>query len=386
MTSRERIMAAVDHREPDRVPVDFGGTNCSTIHRTAHANLMRLMGYQEFREEVYDAIQQVVRPDPRLLREFGNDCYLLLPRAAGEWAAAAAAEGEDRFLRDEWGVEYRMPPEGFYFDIHRSPLAEASLEDLARYRWPDATDSARVEGLAEEARTVSRRTDYALIMSDGIWGMMQHSALLLGFRRLYEDLASDHRFITALMERLLEYEYGYWEAVLGQVEGFVQIVHISDDLGGQHGPNIHPETYRKLIKPFHRKLIEHIKGLADVRVLFHSCGSVYRFIPDFIDIGVDILNPVQISAAEMNPRVLKREFGRDITFWGGGIDTQRVLPLGTPQEVREEVKKRLEEFSPGGGFVFATVHNIQPNVPAENIRAMFETVAAYGGYAAGGGP
>jgi len=360
--------------------LDFGGTNCSTIHRTAHKNLMNLLGFNEFEEEVYDIVQQVVRPDVRLLEMFGSDTYLLLPNFGSSFELQITQDKQYSYFTDEWGARYRMPHKGFFYDFFKNPLAEASHNDLKKYKFPDPYDKGRVRNLNSAARKAFEQSDYAIIMSDGIWGMMQHSALLLGFQRFYEAIAGDIKFILTLMDRLLEYEYGYWDAVMREVKNYIQIVHISDDLGGQHGPNINPEAYRKFIKPYHKKLINYIKKLADIKILFHSCGSVYEFIPDFIEIGVDILNPVQVSAANMNSEKLKKEFGNDITFWGGGVDTQHVLPLGTPEEVREEVRRRILDFAAGGGFVFAAVHNIQANVPAVNLKAMFDTLNEFGKY------
>lgn len=380
MTSRERVLTAIAHKEPDRIPVDFGGTNCSTIHSIAHRNLMELMGFKHFEEEMYDIIQQVVRPDQRLLKIFGADTYLILPGFSDDFSLEITSDRSYSYLTDEWGAKYRKPHKGFFYDFYSNPLAETTQEQFKKFKFPDPRNKGRTKNLNKQAKNIFENTEYALIMSDGIWGMLQHSALLLGFYRLYETLASDQILITSILDRLLEYEMGYWESVFNEVRGYIQIVHISDDLGGQFGPNINPLTYRKIIKPYHKRLIDFIRKKADVKILFHSCGSIYEFIPDFIDMGIDILNPVQVSAANMDSAKLKKEFGRDITFWGGGIDTQKVLPFGTPEEVREEVKKRIADFAPGGGFVFTTVHNIQANIPAINIRTMFETAMESGNY------
>lgn len=380
MNSRERVMTTISHKEPDRVPIDFGGTNCSTIHRSTHKGLLGLIGFDENQEEVYDIIQQVVRPDPRLLNMFGNDTYLILPGFSDDFKLEITKDDNYSYLTDEWGAKYRMPHNGYFYDFYLNPLVEATLDDIKRYKFPDPGNRGRVKELKRQAKDIFDHTDYALIMSDGIWGMLQHSAVLLGFQRLYEAIASEKDIIAILMDRLLEYECIYWDRVFSQVKDYIQIIHISDDLGGQYGPNIDPESYRKIIKPYHKKLIDHIKKISDAKILFHSCGSIYDFIPDFIEIGIDILNPVQVSAAHMDSSNLKKEFGKDIVFWGGGIDTQRVLPLGTPDEVREEVKRRIDDLAPRGGFVFTTVHNIQANVPAINVKTMFETVLEYGNY------
>ncbi|MCL5071402.1 MAG: hypothetical protein M1308_10980, partial [Actinobacteria bacterium] len=315
MTSRERVLTSIAHKEPDRIPVDFGGTNCSTIHSIAHRNLMELMGFKHFEEEMYDIIQQVVRPDQRLLKIFGADTHLILPGFSDDFNLEITSDGNYSYLTDEWGTKYRKPHKGFFYDFYSNPLAETTREQFKKFKFPDPRNKGRTKNLHQQAKKVFENTEYALIMSDGIWGMLQHSALLLGFHRLYEALASDLKLITSILDRLLEYEMGYWESVFNEVKGYIQIVHISDDLGGQFGPNINPLVYRKIIKPYHKKLISFIRKKADVKILFHSCGSIYEFIPDFIDMGIDILNPVQVSAANMDSAKLKKEFGRDITFW-----------------------------------------------------------------------
>jgi uroporphyrinogen decarboxylase len=194
------------------------------------------------------------------------------------------------------------------------------------------------------------------------------------------DLAGDPAFATALLAKLVEAHIRRLEQILPAVEGYVQVIQVGDDLGMQDGPQLSPRLYRQVVKPWHKKLYQYIKEHTSARLFLHACGSVYAFIPDFIEMGVDILNPVQVSARDMDTKRLKQAFGKDITFWGGGCDTQKVLPFGTPAEVREEVKRRIDDLAPGGGFVFNQVHNIQAGVPPENIMAMYEAVHDFGGY------
>jgi uroporphyrinogen decarboxylase len=217
-------------------------------------------------------------------------------------------------------------------------------------------------------------------MSDGTWGIMQHTAILLGFERYYDCFSTDLSFLLNVMEKVLEFEFAYMDTVLPEVKDYVQIVSTSDDLGTQSGPMINPEIYREWIKPLHKSLIEHIKRRCDAKIFFHSCGAISQFIPDLIEIGVDILNPVQVSANKMDSKKLKSEYGKDITFWGGGCDTQGVLPRGTPKDVRTEVLNRITDFAPGGGFVFCPVHNIQPEVPPANLVSMYDTLLDHGHY------
>ncbi|RPI49428.1 MAG: hypothetical protein EHM56_12385 [Chloroflexi bacterium] len=201
---------------------------------------------------------------------------------------------------------------------------------------------------------------------------------LRGYEPFYIDLAANPDFITTLLDRLVDYKCAYWERALAEVGDMVDAVVEADDLAGQHGMLLSPRTYRRLIKPRHARLFSFIKAQAPVKLFFHSCGAVRPIIHDLIEAGIDILNPVQVSAAGMDPRELKREFGRDLVFWGGGVDTQQVLGTGSPQQVRDDVRRNVEALAPGGGFVFAAVHDIQANVPPENIVAMWEAWREFG--------
>jgi len=201
-------------------------------------------------------------------------------------------------------------------------------------------------------------------------GLTEGLFKMRGFEDGYMDLAAEPQRARRVMGRILEIKMAYWERMLLQLGGAVDIVGEADDLGGQARLLFSPATYRSLVKPLHRELFDFLHARTDAKVFFHTCGAVRELIPDLIEIGVDILNPVQVSAAGMETSALKRDFGRDIVFWGGGVDTQRVLGSGTPDQVRAEVRRRIDDLAPGGGFVFATVHNIQPDVPPENILAM----------------
>ncbi len=380
LTSRQRVLKAINHEEPDRIPIDIGGTLITTIHKTAHRNLMDYLGFPNSGEDLYDIIQQAVRPDPRILDRFGNDCYCILPGFSNDWSLEITSDPQGSYFTDEWGVIYKKPYGGFYFDVYKSPLSNATAADLKCFSFPNGRDHGRVKDLRSRTRKIFNETEYALIMSDGTWGIMQHTAILLGFERYYDCFSTDLSFLLNVMEKVLEFEFAYMDTVLPEVKDYVQIVSTSDDLGTQSGPMINPEIYREWIKPLHKSLIEHIKRRCDAKIFFHSCGAISQFIPDLIEIGVDILNPVQVSANKMDSKKLKSEYGKDITFWGGGCDTQGVLPRGTPKDVRTEVLNRITDFAPGGGFVFCPVHNIQPEVPPANLVSMYDTLLDHGHY------
>jgi len=295
-------------------------------------------------------------------------------------------DGAQVVLDSAGNVLLKMPKNGYYFDPIYSPLAEAtSIDDIDRhieaiesYDRPSYLDKS-YEELAQEAKELRDSTDYLLVGSFG-GHIFQAAQALRGWQTFLVDLLANEKFAEALMDKLVEVNMRRFEHYANTIGKYVQVVHVEDDLGMQDRPLLSPELYRKRVKPYHKKLYGFIKSQCDAFLLLHTDGAVSEFISDFIEMGVDALNPVQVSAKGMDTRRLKREFGRDISFWGGGCDTQKVLPFGTPEEIREEVRRRIDDLAPGGGFVFTHVHNIQANVPPENIATMYETVSEYGSY------
>ena len=278
-------------------------------------------------------------------------------------------------FRDEWGVGRRMPLDGgLYFDSYGAPLSgDVDLATIDRYPWPDAGDPGRYAGLADAARRIAEEEGRAVLLGSICGGLTEGLFKMRGFDDGYMDLAAEPDRARRVMERILEIKLAWWDRALREVGDLVDVVAEADDLGGQDRPLFSPATYRALVKPLQRELFAFIRARTRAPVFFHSCGAIRELVPDLIEIGVDILNPVQVSAAGMDSAALKREFGRDLVFWGGGVDTQRVLGAGTPDEVRAEVRRRIADLRDGGGFVFASVHNVQPNVPPANLVAMWET-------------
>jgi uroporphyrinogen decarboxylase len=380
MTSRERAIAALNHLEADRVPIDLGSMNATTIHAVAHRRLLEALGLEKPASDEWISFHyQIVKPTEALRRRFGVDFYGLTPNPPANFRSVV--NPEDNSILDEWGIKYQKPPDSHYFDMVGHPLAEASLDDLLRYHWPDPRDPARFAGLADQARDLHENSNYALVVNGAMGsGIVQMCSWLCGLENNFANMVLDPTFVTALVDRLVDFHIAFWDAMLDAVGPYVQVVVTSDDLGTQNGPLINPATYRRLFKEAHRRLFSFIKSKADVKIMFHSCGSVYQFIPDLIEVGVDALNPVQYQTRDMDTAKLKREFGDHLAFWGGGCETQRILPTGTPQEVREEVRRRMADLKPGGGFVFCQVHNIQVDVPPENIVALFEAAKEFGRY------
>ena len=395
MNSRDRILTALEHKEPDRIPVDLGATESSGITGVAYNRLKKHLGLSG-RTRIYDISQMVCKVEEPVLRTVGSDAVPLLiePRDWKPWVLqdGSPAEiparanlhrlgtGEVVRLSEEGRVVARSTPSGHYLDSVSPPLADArSTSDIDKYRyfknfdWPDYIDET-YEELRSKAAKLYRETDFLIV--GNLWvHIFAAGQSLRGFEDFMMDLAADQKLAHCLMENLMSV---YMDRVSDYTEAvgkYVQVIEVNDDLGTQLGPQLDPDLYRKMIKPYHKRLWRYIKEKTGCYLLLHSCGSVYDFIPDFIEMGIDALNPVQVSARNMDTARLKTEFGSEISFWGGGCDTQRILPFGTPDEVGEEVKRRVNDLSPGGGFVFTQVHNIQPDVPPENIMAMYDTLS-----------
>jgi uroporphyrinogen decarboxylase len=379
--SRTRLRTALAHREPDRVPRDLGAVRMTGIHARAYPGLRRALGLPPVDVRVGDIAQQLAVVDDDVLDRLGIDVRGVEPRGPGTWRRELVERDGELAYVDEWGVRRRMPVGGLYFDPASAPLAgEIDAGHLARFSWPDGGDPARRAGVAEAARRIAAEEGRGVFVGSVCAGLTEMLFRLRGFEDGYMDLAADHALARALMERVLEVKLAWWGGVLAELGDAVDVVGEADDLGGQATPLFDPRTYRAVVKPLHAELFAFIRARTSARILFHSCGAIRDLLPDLVEIGVDVLNPVQVSATGMDTAALKRDFGRDLVFWGGGVDTQRVLGGGTPDEVRAEVARRVADLAPGGGFVFASVHNIQANVPAENLGAMWETVEERGRY------
>ncbi len=370
--SRARIRAALDHREPDRIPFDLGGSRMTGIHVRAYARLRAALGLPPFDVRVGDLTQQLAEVDPDVLDLLGCDVRLVGPRSATGYRRDVVDAGGYLSFRDEWGVGRRMPSvDGLYYDSFGEPLGgEVDTATIDAFPWPDASDPARYTGMVDAARQIAEVEGRAVFAGSICGGLSEGLFKMRGFEDGYMDLAAEPERARRVMEKILEIKLAYWDRALRELGDLVDIVGEADDLGGQDRPLFSPATYRTLVKPLQRELFAFIRARTSARIFLHSCGAIRDLIPDLIEIGVDVLNPVQVSATGMDSADLKREFGRDLVFWGGGVDTQRVLGAGTPDEVRAEVLRRVRDLRDGGGFVFAAVHNIQPNVPAENILAM----------------
>jgi uroporphyrinogen decarboxylase len=379
MTSAERIRAAINHQEPDRVPFDLGATFSSGIHITAYQALREHLGLPSGSGGFFCIDEQISEIQEDLKVRLKVDTESVMPGGPSNWALSIEEHGDHSYFTNEWQIGLKMPRSGFYFDMVAFPLEHATLADLEDFAWPDPSDPARYTGL-EERVAQAAATGRAVVMNSICAGTMEMAAWMTGYERLFSSMLLEPDFAGALLDKVLEIKLAYWERVLDRVGDQIDIVCDSDDLGEQQRPLISPRLYRKMLKARHKALYDFIHARTNAKIYLHSCGAIRPLIPDLIEIGVDILNPVQVNAPGMDPLGLKRDFGREIVFWGGAIDPQGIFGRGTPEQVRDAVRRNVETLMTGGGFVCATVHNIQPNVPPENVMAMWKALQEYGVY------
>ena len=385
MNSRERVLTALNHKEPDRVPFDMGGTVLTGINVKAYRSLRDYLGLPRVEPTIVDVVQQLARVDEDVVDRLGVDVENVSPRSSASFQIEIKdmEGGKYAYFYDEYGIGWRMPKVGgLYYDMFDHPLSgDIDKWDVDRYVLPDPTNPARFAGVREAAKRVLEEEQRALIVGNISAGIFEMYLWTRGFQHGYSDLIGNPALSQKILRGFTDMQLAYWEKMFDTLGDLIDVVQLADDFAGQHDMLISPSSYRKYLKPLHREMFDFIHSRSSAKIFLHSCGSIRKVIPDLIEIGLDIINPVQVSAAGMDSAELKREYGRDLTFWGGGVDTQRAFDENhTPEEVREDVKRRVADLMPGGGFVFATVHNILSNVPPENIMAMWETLQEYGAY------
>jgi hypothetical protein len=415
MTSRERVRAALHHQQPDRVPLDLGSTPVTGIHVTTYARLREALGFPKTRVKVGEPFQMLADVEPEVADRLGVDtaavqlASTLFGFANTNWKPLDFFDGTPMLVSEhfnhtvdangDWLMHpqgdrsaapcARMPKGECFFDaiVRQAPDAEAHLDprEFAEQQISRYTDE-QLSFLQKQADDLFRNTDKSLV---GCWwqGGIGDIALVPGLsvkapkgirdpQRWYEMLAERPDYIREIFALQTEVAFEnlrlYRQAVGDRID---VIVMSGTDFGSQRGPLISPRMYRELWKPFHKQLNDWVHANTPWKTFYHTCGSITAFLDDFIDAGVDIVNPVQCSAEGMDAVGLKQKYGRRLVFWGGGVNTQRTLPFGIPDEVRAEVAERIRIFNQGGGFVFNTIHNIQGRTPTENVLALFETVA-----------
>ena len=376
MTPRERVETTLRHEEPDRVPLDIGGGNSTSLLVETYENLKEHLGKSAPTRIMNKAFRSAELDEDVMVR-LGSDVRSVRTKAPRNWTPPPS---EPNTFIDGFSIKWRQThyPGGYYWEIIEPPLAEATVSDLEGYPWPDPDDPGRYEGLKEEVRDLYENTNYALMGDSVIKGFWEPMFMLRGVEQSLMDVVINKDFVHALMEKLFELNTAVTRRFLEITGPYLSVFRMADDMATQETLLMSPATYREMIKPYHQRFNTFLKEYTDAKIFYHSCGNVVPLLDELIDAGFEILNPVQVAAFK-DPADVKSKYGEKLTFWGG-IDTQRVMPKGTPDEVREEVQLRIRQFGPGGGFVAAAVHNMQPDIPPQNIVAMSEAVRALGKY------
>jgi uroporphyrinogen decarboxylase len=382
-TSRKRVLVAIEHKEPDRIPISFGGTlstgilECPPDGKT-YTKLCKHMGIKDYEEPNIGFLSNYVSNiDERMLKEFGSDFRRVDPNPP---EAKVESDGTKTILGIYCGM--RVKKMGYYDDIFEFPFRDCkSKKDIQQYPfWPTPDDFNKIaKGKEKEAKNLRENTNYAIVADAILWYPFLAYPLLAGYEKWFMDMKSNPKLYFSFADKLFEVGLGIVEKFIGAVGDYIDMVATYDDMGTQEGLFCSHKDYVKFIKPYEKEMIKYIKKYTNAKIYRHSCGSIYEVIPDFIEMGVDVLNPVQPLAKNMEPWRLKQEFGKHLTFCGG-IDTQRLLPYGTLEEVKKGVKKTIEIYAPDGGYILGPSHNIEPDTSPENIVAMYEAAQEYGRY------
>jgi uroporphyrinogen decarboxylase len=413
MTSRERVHAALDHKEPDRVPLDLGATPSSGISVIAYNRLKTHLGIEGGHSRVYDVVQQLAQPEDAILDRLGVDVVDIgrtFNSRDADWHDVTLADGSSAEY-PSWFTPEREPDGGFsvkdregtriasmpsgatFFDQTCFPYVDGYPPDfrgldaamrkvpwsaLAHSPWDSSGETGFWTRLRENALSLRAASDRALMIVCGC-NLFEWGSFLRRLDNFLMDIYSEPATVEGLLDALMEVHLATLGKVCDAVGDVADVIRFGDDLGYDAGPFMSPDVYRAIFKPRHSALCSFVKAHSAMRTFLHSCGGIAPLIPDLIEAGFEALNPVQTSANGMDPAILKKQFGKEITFWGGGADTRRVLNFASPADVRRHVRERLSILSAGGGFVFAAVHNVMPDVPPENAAAMFDAVSEFNG-------
>ena len=374
MNHRDRLLAAINHREPDRVPVDLGATAVTSLHIDTHRKLKAHFGINDPEETIVNRMMQTVLPHEEILKRFDVDVRGVFMGRLDSRPEIERPLNSSTVYTDEWGVTRIKPPTSHYYDLYECPFdrEDLTITDVNNYNWPDPEDPGRYRGVVERARELREKTDYGVMFVFNV-NVVHVPQFMRGFYLWFEDLLLRPELLRTMMRRVVDIHLAVGERILPQVAPYVDIVQVSDDMGTQDRLQFSPEIYREIIKPFHREIYNMIHDLTSAKLWLHSCGAISEVLDDLIEIGVDIINPVQVAAKGMEIESLKERFGDRIVFWGG-IATQKLLPQGSPEEGAETVRRTAKILGKGGGYVLCGTHNIQPEVPEENIITKYDTI------------
>ena len=384
MTNRERMLCALSHKEGDRVPLDFGAGRSCKFHVLLYKRLLDHFGIKE-EVKIGNKVSQLATASDKFLEVMGTDVRAI----PGSWIKSTGGytqedweDDNSYYWKDNWGTTMRMPKSSpLHYDMVDYPLLDRDGKeaDDANYNWPNP--SKLDPSTADVARKYQQDGYLTAFGEHFANGFLQTGPKVYGFDQWLMMLAAEKERVHNFNEKLLSRKLEYYDNVLDVLGDTVDVIEEADDLGTQVGPFISRDMFREMILPYWKAVWAHVhKKAPHVKIMLHSCGSVSHFLSDLIENGLQILNPVQTGAAQMSPGYLKKEFGKDLVFWGGGINTQSTLPRGTKEQIREEVKRTIAEFGPDGGFVFAAIHNMQADVPTENFINTWEAYKEFSGY------
>ena len=366
MNSKERVLKAVNGEKPDRIPIDLGSTNCTTIARRAYKGLK-----EKFSVETEDKLMmenfQIVEVDEKVLGALGIDTRGIHGNSPSD--VVEEKIGEDTYI-NQFGIKYKQASSGLYYDMIEFPLKDKDIEHLEDYEWPDPYDPAGLpDNLEEKAKSLHEEGEYALVGDMVESGIFEPCWYLRGLDSFLMDLVANKRFARKLLEGMLDYQTKRYEYYLNRVGDYLDVVFVGDDLATSDKTIMSTDTYREMVKPYQKRYFQSIKKMTDAKLLYHSDGNVYDFVGDLVEIGVDILNPIEPGA--LDEEKLKENYGDQLCLWGG-VDTKDVLPNGSREDVEKEVRSRINQLGPEG-YVLTSVHDIQADTPAENVITMFET-------------
>lgn len=386
MEPRERVVTALEHKEPDRIPRDLGSSLVTGIHKDAYERYMEYQvgGTKLSNIQIIDIIQQLARVNEDVLKEWRIDTRGVWARPPSNWKLNVKETKSHYTFIDQWGIKWGKPKKkGLYFDMQDHPLSGKIMKKyIEGYPWPLPDDKARVKGLRDEIKQIKEDHDYFIFMTGLGPGIYELCQWMRGYKDFWIDLGKGADLAHFLLDKITELKVKFWEMALEEVGDLIDTVYIADDLGTQSKLQISIDMYKEFILPYHKRLFNFIKDNASSRVyiFFHSDGAIKDLLPFLLEAGIDILNPVQVSADGMEPGDLKAEFGDELSFWGAGANPHGTLGKNQPDKVKEELRDRIKELSPRGGWIFAPIHNIQPDVSPENVQAIWDTLDKYGNY------
>ncbi len=381
MNSRERVLAAIEGNFVDKIPFDLGSTRVSGITKPAFVTLLEVLNQRgnsfdlnKYSNDFFDAKQQLIKFDKDICESLDVDLRGIMPNLARKNPEPTEKEGYLLFT-DEWGITYKKPKDSNqYYSRKNGPLPkDPSIDDIESLQWPDPENDKLFDGL--EAKASDYVEDGYAVVIEGLGaGIYETASRIRGPESFYQDLVKRKDFSKALLNKVFSVKKDFWREAGKRLGNYVQIVREGDDLAGQKNMLISPKVYRDMIKPLHRDLFEEIKNVfpRPIYIFFHSDGAMREIIPDLVESGIDILNPIQVSAKGMNLEGIGKEFGNRLAFWGAGIDTQSELPFKSPETIRSIVKSRLNQGS-NHRFVFSAIHNIQGDVSKDNLTAFLDS-------------